>query len=89
MSGSTAADTERVLDSFRDVVQSTVNAGGDVAYPGLGKFSRVDRKARVGRNPQTGATIQVNASKAPKFSASSRFKMIVKGQASAPYIPSS
>jgi DNA-binding protein HU-beta len=88
MSGSTAADAERVLDGFRDVVQATVNSGGEVSYPGLGKFSRVSRKARMGRNPQTGATIQVAASNAPKFSASSRFKSIVKGEASAPYVPS-
>lgn len=82
--GTTNADAERVLDGFRDVVQAKVCNGEDVAYPGLGKFSRTARKARIGRNPQTGAEIKVKASKAPKFSAAAGLKAIVNGQAPAP-----
>ncbi len=82
--GTTNADAERVLDGFRDVIQSKVRNGEDVAYPGLGKFSRTARKARMGRNPQTGAEIKVKASKAPKFSAAAGLKAVVNGEAPAP-----
>ncbi len=79
--GTGNGDTEKVLDAFRDVIQAKVKAGDDVAYPGLGKFSRVARKARMGRNPQTGAAIKVAASKAPKFTAAAGLKAIVNGGA--------
>ncbi|MSQ30244.1 MAG: HU family DNA-binding protein [Dehalococcoidia bacterium] len=82
--GTSNADTKRVLDGFRDVIQAKVRNGEDVAYPGLGKFSRAQRKARIGRNPQTGAEIKVKASKAPKFSAAAGLKAIVNGTAPAP-----
>jgi len=82
--GLTNADTERVLDGFRDVIQAHVRNGDDVSYPGLGKFSRAQRKARIGRNPQTGAEIKVKASKAPKFSAAAGLKAVVNGEAPAP-----
>ena len=82
--GTSNADTERVLNSFRDVIQAKVKNGEDVAYPGLGKFSRAQRKARIGRNPQTGAEIKVKASKAPRFSAAAGLKAIVNGEAPAP-----
>ena len=87
MSKTTNSSAEHILDAFRDVVQSTVKKGGEVSYPGFGKFSRVNRKARTGRNPQTGAAIKVPASKAPKFSASSRFKGIVRGEVPGPRVP--
>lgn len=82
-------ETERVLDSFRDVIQARVRNGDDVAYPGLGKFSRTQRKARMGRNPQTGAEIKVKASKAPKFSAAAGLKAVVNGDAPAPRLAKS
>lgn len=78
-SGTTAKDVESVLDSFRDIVQEHVRSGEEVSYPGLGKFSRTERKARVARNPQTGEQINVPASSAPKFTPSSAFKNVVKG----------
>jgi DNA-binding protein HU-beta len=56
-----------------------VAAGDDVAIAGFGKFSVTERSARQGRNPQTGETIDIAASKAPKFSAASAFKGAVKG----------
>lgn len=82
--GTSRADTEKVLDSFRDVVQATVKKGEDVTYPGLGKFSRVARKARQARNPRTGEAIKVAASKAPKFTASATLRHVVNNQAVAP-----
>src|SRR5438132_796304 len=82
--GLSNTDTERVLDSLRDVIQVKVRNGDAIAYPGLGKFSRVQRKARLGRNPQTGEEIKVKASKAPKFSPAAGLKAVVNGDAPAP-----
>ncbi|MCK9486752.1 MAG: HU family DNA-binding protein [Dehalococcoidia bacterium] len=82
--GTSAADAEKVLNGFRDVVQAKLKAGDEVSYPGLGKFSRVERKARTGRNPQTGEAIKVKASKAPKFTAAAGLKQVVNGQGAAP-----
>lgn len=84
VSGTTAKDAESVLDSFRDVVQAKVKVAEDVSYPGLGKFSRTERKARIARNPQTGEPINVAATVAPKFTASAAFKNVVKGEVPAP-----
>jgi DNA-binding protein HU-beta len=78
------SDVEKILDSFRDVVQATLRKGDDVSYPGLGKFSRVSRKARTARNPQTGAPVRVAASKAPRFTPSATLKSVVNGKAAAP-----
>lgn len=82
--GTSNADAERVLDGFRDVVQATVRKGDDLSYPGLGKFSRVSRKARKGRNPRTGESINVPASKAPRFSPAAGLRSVVNGAAAAP-----
>ena len=82
--GLSNAEAERALDGFRDVIQVRVRNGDDVAYPGLGKFSRAQRKARIGRNPQTGAEIKVKASKAAKFSAAAGLKAVVNGDAAPP-----
>lgn len=82
--GTSNADAEKVLNGFRDVIQARVKAGEEISYPGLGKFSRVARKARTGRNPQTGEAIKVKASKAPKFTAAAGLKSIVNGEAPAP-----
>jgi DNA-binding protein HU-beta len=78
--GTTNRDAENVLNSFRDIVQDSVKAGDDVAYPGLGKFSQSARKARTARNPRTGETLNVPASKVPRFTAAAEFKRMVNGR---------
>ncbi|MCY4614973.1 MAG: HU family DNA-binding protein [Chloroflexi bacterium] len=83
-SGASSAETERVLNGFRDVVASSVSMGDDVSYPGLGKFSRVERGERMARNPRTGESVVVPPSSAPKFTASSKLKAIVAGKEPAP-----
>ena len=85
-SGATRAEAERVLDGFRDVIAVSVTAGDEIAYPGLGKFTRVSRDARMARNPRTGASVAVPPSKAPKFTPSSKLKAIVNGKEAAPAI---
>lgn len=79
----TKADSERALNAFLETVTETVRGGEKVTIPGFGSFSVSDRKARTGRNPQTGEPVKIAASKAPKFSAGSGFKAAVntKGKA--------
>jgi len=68
------ADAERTVDAFFAVVVARAKAGDKVAWPGFGSFSTTRRAARTGRNPQTGAAVEVKASTALKFSASSVLK---------------
>jgi DNA-binding protein HU-beta len=68
------AETERTLGAFFDVVVAKAKGGEKIAWPGFGSFSTVRRKARTGRNPQTGAAVNVPASTAMKFSQSSALK---------------
>jgi DNA-binding protein HU-beta len=76
-SGLTKADSERALAAVIESVQNAVKSGEKVALPGFGTFSVSDRKERTGRNPQTGATITIAASKVPKFTPGSGFKSVV------------
>jgi DNA-binding protein HU-beta len=68
----TAAAT--ALDSLLDGITATLQAGGKVTLVGFGTFSVSHRKARTGRNPQTGATIQIGAKNVPKFTAGKALK---------------
>ena len=68
----------KALDSFIDSIKKTLKKGNKVTMVGFGTFSVGKRAARKGRNPQTGATIKIKASKAPKFKAGKSFKDAVK-----------
>ncbi|MGL4364332.1 MAG: HU family DNA-binding protein [Bacteroidales bacterium] len=59
------------LDAFTDVVAKTLKKGDKVALVGFGTFSVSERTARTGRNPRTGAAIQIKAKKVAKFKAGS------------------
>ena len=63
----TAAAT--ALDSLLNGIASTLKQDGKVTLVGFGTFAVSHRKARTGRNPQTGATIQIGAKNVPKFTA--------------------
>lgn len=79
------ADVDRVLAGFQDVVSQVVAKGEEkLSIPGFLSFEQTTRSARKGRNPQTGETIDVPASKAVKVSAGSRLKAIAKGTEPAP-----
>jgi DNA-binding protein HU-beta len=73
-SGLTKAEAEKVIGAFLDQVVDAAVAGNKVNWPGFGAFSVSERAARTGRNPQTGEVVEVKASKALKFSASSALK---------------
>ncbi|MEO8969888.1 MAG: HU family DNA-binding protein [Solirubrobacteraceae bacterium] len=72
--GLSGAQASSAVDATFDAIAAELTAGGDVAIAGFGKFSASDRSAREGRNPATGATIQIAASKAAKFSAAAALK---------------
>lgn len=63
----TKADCERILDTALETIKKTVKKGDDVTLVGFGTFTRSKRKARKGRNPQTGEAIKVPARTVPKF----------------------
>ena len=77
-SGQSAAAVGSVLSAFEDVVTSTVAGGGKVQIPGFLSFERADRAARTGRNPATGAEIQIAAATVPKVKVGKSFKDAVK-----------
>jgi DNA-binding protein HU-beta len=64
----------RALDAMIDAVTDTLKKGEAVNLIGFGTFEVRDRKARTGRNPQTGATIQIAAAKSPAFKAGKALK---------------
>ena len=72
--GVAASQARQMLETAIEVVSDELAAGGEVALAGFGKFSVSHRAARQGRNPSTGATIQISASKAAKFSPASALK---------------
>jgi DNA-binding protein HU-beta len=73
-----------VLDGFTDVVTAVVSKGEPVAITGFAKFVKVDRPARMGRNPATGETIRIKASKKARITPVKAFKDAVLAPAKAP-----
>lgn len=73
----TKAQAESVLNSLVTTIKDTVAAGNEIAITDLGKFSPEQRAARTGRNPKTGAAIEIAAKRVPKFSAAKAFKDLV------------
>lgn len=75
-----AADVNKVINGFVDIVTEAVSTGGDkVAIQGFLTFERVERKARSGRNPRTGESMKIAASHAVKVTAGSKLKAAAKG----------
>ena len=70
-------DAEAALKAFTDVVASELRANGKVQLVGFGTFEVSERAAREGRNPQTGETMAIAASKAPKFKAGKALKDMI------------
>jgi DNA-binding protein HU-beta len=67
------------VEAVIEAVSDELAAGGEVALAGFGKFSVSHRAARQGRNPSTGETINIAASRAAKFSAASALKKRLNG----------
>lgn len=76
--GGTKADADRAVEMVIDCIMSGLKSGDDVSIAGLGIFKAKARAARTGRNPRTGESIQIAATRTPKFSASKALKDAVK-----------
>jgi DNA-binding protein HU-beta len=74
----TKAETERYLEITLDNIKKAVKKGDDVKLVGFGTFTKAKRKARTGRNPQTGKEIKIPATWYPKFRPGAEFKTMVK-----------
>jgi DNA-binding protein HU-beta len=77
--GMPASQARNAVETIIETVSDELARGGEVALAGFGKFSVSHRAARSGRNPSTGQTIQIAASKAAKFSAASALKKRLNG----------
>ena len=65
--GITRAEAERAMETVVDSIAMALKSGGDVSIAGLGIFSTKMRSAREGRNPRTGETIRIPATRTVKF----------------------
>lgn len=65
--GATKADTERMLNAFTGIVEKNIKKKDGIRLVGFGTFTVSKRKARVGRNPQTGEEIKIPARTVPVF----------------------
>src|SRR5271155_1428804 len=73
-----------VIDGFTDVVTAVVSKGEPISIPGFAKFVKVDRPSRMGRNPATGETIRIKASKKARITPVKAFKDAVLSPGGAP-----
>jgi DNA-binding protein HU-beta len=73
-SGLTKADADRALEAMFKVVKKALKSGDTVSLVGFGTFVVRKRAARTGRNPRTGDTIRIKASKVPAFKAGKALK---------------
>lgn len=76
--GESQAAVNRIVDAMFDTIANQVKNGTKVTIPGWLSVEKGFRNARSGRNPQTGATIQIAASNTVKVSAGSKLKAAVK-----------
>jgi DNA-binding protein HU-beta len=74
----TKVDAEMVLNTALDTIKKSIKKGEDVTLIGFGTFTRTKRKARMGRNPQTGKEIKIPAMTVPKFRPGREFKDAIK-----------
>jgi DNA-binding protein HU-beta len=72
--GMTKKDVEKVVNAFFGTVEGTLKDGDKVQLVGFGTFEVRERKARKGRNPQTGQEISIPATKVPAFKAGKALK---------------
>ena len=70
-------DVKAFLDQLTALIEDEIKKGGEVPLKGLGKFRVQNRKARIGRNPLTGAEIQIPAKTVVKFSIAKSLKDLV------------
>ena len=74
----TKRDAETAVEAALETIEEELSRGREISLTGFGKFHVAKRGARQGRNPQTGETIQIAASKVPRFQASAPLKAALK-----------
>ena len=72
-------EAAHAVDIVFDTITRNMAAGNDVMINDFGKFKKVDRKARMGRNPFTGETIKIKASKKARFLPAKALKEVIAG----------
>jgi DNA-binding protein HU-beta len=77
-SGLTKADSGRALDGFIGAVTGALSRGDSVTLVGFGTYAVKERAERIGRNPQTGREITIQAAKIPSFKAGKTLKDAIK-----------
>ncbi len=77
-SGISKRQATQALEAFMNGVTRQLTKGNKVSFAGFGTFAISNRKARTGRNPQTGATINIPATKVPVFRAGKNLKEAVR-----------
>jgi DNA-binding protein HU-beta len=76
--GLSKKDAAAAVEAVLGTIESTLKSGGEVTFTGFGKFHVASRGAREGRNPRTGESMQIAASKVPRFTAGSSLKKAIK-----------
>ena len=77
-SGLSKKDAGAAVDAVIDSIEDSLRSGDEVSFTGFGKFHVANRGAREGRNPRTGETMTIAASRVPRFTAGSGLKKAVK-----------
>ena len=77
-SGLSKKDAGSAVDAVVNEIEAALGGGEEVNFTGFGKFHVAERGAREGRNPRTGETMTIAASKVPRFTAGSGLKKAVK-----------
>jgi len=77
-SGISKRQATSALEAFMGNIEGQLKSGNKVSFSGFGTFSVSERKARKGRNPQTGATISIPATKVPVFKAGKNLKEAIR-----------
>lgn len=77
-SGLSKKDAGAAVDAMLESLEDALKSGEEVSFTGFGKFHVADRGAREGRNPRTGETMTIAASRVPRFTAGSGLKKAVK-----------
>ncbi len=77
--GHSKRDVTDIVEAFIEETKKAVIKGEKVAMSGFGVFEQQARKARLGRNPRTGETVKIKATKLPKFRPGTEFKAVVSG----------
>lgn len=77
--GTTKVNADKAVEAVFSAIEAALKTGEEVRLVGFGSFSVAQRAAKQGRNPRTGAIVQIAAAKAPKFSAGKALKDAVNG----------